>query len=100
MTLPPAARGLLLLAVTLFAFACNRNAKTGGDADDEPGSSARGAQLDGDDRGRVPATGKGARYALLVGVKSYDHSSLPSLRFTENDAEEMAEAPGKNGYRA
>jgi hypothetical protein len=33
---------------------------------------------------------KGKKYALLVGVKSYDHSKLSDLKYTENDAEEMA----------
>jgi formylglycine-generating enzyme required for sulfatase activity len=33
---------------------------------------------------------KGKKYALLVGVKSYDHNKLSDLKYTENDAEEMA----------
>jgi hypothetical protein len=33
---------------------------------------------------------KGKKYALLVGVKSYDHNKLGDLKYTENDAEEMA----------
>src|SRR4051794_3427135 len=33
---------------------------------------------------------KGKKYALLVGVKSYDHSKLTDLKYTENDAEELA----------
>jgi hypothetical protein len=33
---------------------------------------------------------QGNRYALLVGVKSYDHSKLPDLRCTENDVEDLA----------
>src|SRR5262249_48991486 len=35
---------------------------------------------------------KGKRYALLVGVKSYKHDSLPDLKYAENDAEQMAKA--------
>src|SRR3712207_3074718 len=33
---------------------------------------------------------RGKRYALLVGVNEYDHAKLPALRYTENDAEELA----------
>lgn len=33
---------------------------------------------------------KGKRYALLVGVKSYDHRKLTDLKFTENDVEELS----------
>src|SRR5262249_54090625 len=34
--------------------------------------------------------GRGRKYALLVGVKSYEHSKLPDLRYTENDVEDLA----------
>src|SRR5215217_7845854 len=34
--------------------------------------------------------GKGKKYALLVGVKSYEHSKLSDLEFSENDVTEMA----------
>jgi formylglycine-generating enzyme required for sulfatase activity len=33
---------------------------------------------------------KGKRYALLVGVKDYDHSKLSPLKYTENDVEALA----------
>jgi formylglycine-generating enzyme required for sulfatase activity len=33
---------------------------------------------------------KGKKYALLVGVRSYDHNKLTDLKYTENDAEETA----------
>src|SRR5207253_144408 len=33
---------------------------------------------------------KGKKYALLVGVKDYDHSSLSPLKYTENDVNEFA----------
>jgi formylglycine-generating enzyme required for sulfatase activity len=35
-----------------------------------------------------PVTGK--RYALLVGVRTYDHKKLEDLKYTENDIEELA----------
>jgi ubiquinone/menaquinone biosynthesis C-methylase UbiE len=37
-------------------------------------------------------TGKGKKFALLVGVREYRHSKLDNLEFTENDVEELAEA--------
>jgi hypothetical protein len=43
-------------------------------------------------------TGKGKRYALLVGVKEYDHHKLAPLRFTENDVVEMAKLLRPAGY--
>jgi hypothetical protein len=39
----------------------------------------------------------GKKYALLVGVKSYQHNRFPNLHYTENDVEELArvlQAPG------
>jgi TPR repeat protein len=38
---------------------------------------------------------KGKKYALVIGIKEYKHASLPALRFTENDAEELARVLGK-----
>ena len=40
----------------------------------------------------VPASAVGAegrKYALLVGVRDYDHAKLPPLRYTENDVEDL-----------
>jgi formylglycine-generating enzyme required for sulfatase activity/uncharacterized caspase-like protein len=34
---------------------------------------------------------KGKKYALLVGVRTYDHCDLAELKYTENDVEELAE---------
>jgi uncharacterized caspase-like protein len=36
-------------------------------------------------------TDKGKKYALLVGVRDYDSGKLEPLRFTENDAEDLAD---------
>jgi cyclophilin family peptidyl-prolyl cis-trans isomerase len=36
------------------------------------------------------AAARGKKYALLVGVKSYDHDALPDLKYTENDVEDLA----------
>jgi formylglycine-generating enzyme required for sulfatase activity len=33
---------------------------------------------------------KGKKYALLVGVKAYEHDKLPDLKYAENDVEELA----------
>src|SRR5258708_7551208 len=33
---------------------------------------------------------RGKRYALLVGVREYHHNSLPDLKHTENDVEQLA----------
>jgi formylglycine-generating enzyme required for sulfatase activity len=41
--------------------------------------------------GRDEKKPKGKKYALLVGVKEYDHARLGKLRFTENDVKELAE---------
>jgi TPR repeat protein len=41
---------------------------------------------------------KGKRYALLVGVKDYDHAKLSPLRFTENDVVELARLLSPAGY--
>jgi hypothetical protein len=35
---------------------------------------------------------KGKKYALLVGVRTYRHSDLEDLKYTENDVEELAKA--------
>jgi formylglycine-generating enzyme required for sulfatase activity len=42
-----------------------------------------------------PSTGK--KYALLVGVRDYDSSKLDPLKYTENDAEDLAGVLGKQG---
>jgi uncharacterized caspase-like protein len=39
-------------------------------------------------KGRADAPA-GKRYALLVGVKDYEHAKLPDLKFTEADVEEL-----------
>jgi uncharacterized protein len=36
------------------------------------------------------AQAAGKRYALLVGVKEYEHADFSNLKYTENDAEELA----------
>jgi uncharacterized caspase-like protein len=33
---------------------------------------------------------RGKKYALLVGVREYNHASLPDLKHTENDVEQFA----------
>jgi TPR repeat protein len=38
----------------------------------------------------VGAAPDGKRYALLVGVREYDHARLPELKHTEHDVEELA----------
>jgi formylglycine-generating enzyme required for sulfatase activity len=40
----------------------------------------------------------GKRYALLVGVREYDHAKLPPLKYTENDVEELARVLKQAGY--
>jgi TPR repeat protein len=40
----------------------------------------------------------GKRYALLVGVREYDHADLRKLEFTENDIEELAKVLKRAGY--
>jgi formylglycine-generating enzyme required for sulfatase activity len=42
----------------------------------------------------------GRKHALLVGVREYDSAKLEALRFTENDAEDLARVlQGKGGFR-
>jgi hypothetical protein len=36
------------------------------------------------------ARAEGRKFALLVGVRSYDHAKLPDLKYTENDVEDLA----------
>ena len=40
---------------------------------------------------RGQAAKKGKKYALLVGVNTYEHQKLKALKFTENDVEAMAD---------
>jgi Caspase domain len=40
----------------------------------------------------------GKRYALLVGVREYAHTKLPSLRYSENDVVELATVLQPAGY--
>src|SRR5262245_53828453 len=41
---------------------------------------------------------QGKKYALLVGVKEYDHANLPDLKHTENDVEELAKVLEQAGF--
>jgi uncharacterized caspase-like protein len=43
-----------------------------------------------------PASGK--KYAVLVGIKFYNHSALPDLEYTERDVEELGALLEKAGY--
>jgi formylglycine-generating enzyme required for sulfatase activity len=45
-------------------------------------------------RGQAPA---GKKYALLVGVRAYDHADLPDLKYTENDVEALAKLLRRKG---
>src|SRR5262245_49162343 len=46
----------------------------------------------------APALAQGKRYALLVGVAEYESSAFSTLKYTENDAEEMAKVLKDAGY--
>jgi hypothetical protein len=46
-----------------------------------------------------PRRAAGKRYALLVGVKEYEHSSLSNLRYTENDVAALAKLLRPAGYQ-
>src|SRR5262245_46820373 len=41
---------------------------------------------------------EGKRYALVVGVKDYDHSDFSKLEYTETDAERLAKVLEDAGY--
>jgi formylglycine-generating enzyme required for sulfatase activity len=41
---------------------------------------------------------QGKKFALLVGVKHYDHSDFKILRYTENDVTDLAKLLQTNGY--
>jgi formylglycine-generating enzyme required for sulfatase activity len=41
----------------------------------------------------------GKRYAILVGVKAYNHAALPDLEYTERDVEELAALLEPAGYK-
>src|SRR5689334_11896541 len=45
----------------------------------------------------TPSSGK--KYAFLVGVKRYDHSSFQNLYYTENDVVELAKVLKQNAYQ-
>src|SRR5262249_44763357 len=45
------------------------------------------------------AAAQGKRYAVLVGVKEYDHSSLSNLEYTENDVVALARLLRPAGYQ-
>jgi formylglycine-generating enzyme required for sulfatase activity len=42
---------------------------------------------------------KGKKYALLVGIRAYDHDSLPDLKHTEADVEELGKVLSVADYR-
>ncbi|MFL5327907.1 MAG: caspase family protein [Gemmataceae bacterium] len=44
------------------------------------------------------AQAPGKKYAVIVGVSEYQHPKLPKLRFTENDASELADVLKPAGY--
>jgi hypothetical protein len=44
------------------------------------------------------AAAEGKRYAVLVGVKQYEHAKLEPLEFTENDVTELADLLKPAGY--
>ena len=60
-------------------------------------SPTRGADNSPPPRPAAPLDG--ARYALLVGVKTYIPTELKSLRYTENDVTDLADALKGGGYR-
>jgi len=45
-----------------------------------------------------PGTESGRRFALLVGVQEYQHQSLPTLRYTENDVVALGRLLKSGGY--
>jgi formylglycine-generating enzyme required for sulfatase activity len=45
--------------------------------------------------GTQAQTTKGKKYALLVGVREYDSAKFPTLEYTENDADDLAEVLAK-----
>src|SRR5262245_11866429 len=40
----------------------------------------------------------GKRFALLIGVKTYQHPKLEPLRFTERDVSDLGELLGAHGF--
>jgi formylglycine-generating enzyme required for sulfatase activity len=48
--------------------------------------------------GTQAQTAKGKKYALLVGVRDYDHDALTPLQYTENDVEELAKTLSESGF--
>jgi hypothetical protein len=46
---------------------------------------------------RPAGTSRGKKYALVVGVRDYESSKLDPLRYTENDAEDLAAVLEKQG---
>jgi formylglycine-generating enzyme required for sulfatase activity len=56
-----------------------------------------GARGEGRERSGEPA-GSGRNYALLVGVREYEHPRLSPLSFTENDAVKLGEVLQQAGY--
>jgi hypothetical protein len=50
--------------------------------------------------GRGPVPEPGEKYALLVGVRTYDPNELRSLPYSESDVEELAKVLRAQGYRS
>src|SRR5437016_3776117 len=46
----------------------------------------------------LAAPPEGKRYAILVGIKDYDHNKLKPLDYPENDATDLARLLGAAGY--
>jgi formylglycine-generating enzyme required for sulfatase activity len=80
----------LVVSLTFFVLllGCGKRPKDV-DADRDGGiKDARGA-----DKGKAEDGGTGGdRHALVVGVASYDNAAFGTLKYTENDAEGLAEA--------
>jgi uncharacterized caspase-like protein len=49
--------------------------------------------------GAAEAPQAGQKYALLVGVRQYNHDSLPDLQHTENDVEELSTVLTASGFK-
>jgi formylglycine-generating enzyme required for sulfatase activity len=70
-------------------------------ADDKDGKGGRQLEVDKSKVITDQGSGTGSRHALVVGVASYDNQSFGDLKYTENDAEGLAEALSKTeaGFR-
>lgn len=100
---------LCIVATALCTTSCQKTADqtdtdTAPESAEAPGNRSPAAATGARSATPVPPPqrqrirGPGELYAFLVGVRQYDRDELTSLRFSENDIGDLAEALRTSGY--